>query len=519
MYWNHLKKTTLLGTAKMPLHLEALPEPIQQAIVKTPTKDAEEIFLKASAMTLLYEKAGALHEKVALPNQAFTKTETLAYCSKNIHAIWQGFLNEAKPNEYLVAYLLKLCTQNQWLIRDNLIVPLLNKFFPRFKAKLYPIIGKKGRWLTQFNPNWQDTILIDNVWTEGKPSARKLYFSKLRKEKPQEALALLQASWGSETGRDRKDFLMEFFHNLSSHDLDFLENILAELRQIKNPKPIITETIRIANRLKLGIYGSDETNQIAQYMAEVLPKYTEPNSTKPVNSAFWEETQLRDTIGIEALSPYKGVSDELYWLSEILTFLHPQYIIDYFDNDMRALTQKLGATPEGATPMGATPDGLLLNVFAQNMKLATPEQIYTFLSHCDYSKCSWLSLVPYLEIEQQEQILMKSDAINLASLKEFVLSNPEQEFSVKFSNYVLSILASVIIHPQNYYALSYEHDLMNALGRSLSTRILKYLDIPHEKLQTEVHKNLWTHYVVSPLKTSLYFKEMIQAEIGNSIVV
>lgn len=514
MYWNHLKKTALLGTAKMPLHLEALPKPIQQAIAKTPTKDAEEIFLKTSAMTLLYEKAGTLHEKVVLPNQTFTETETFAYCSKNIHAIWQGFLNEAKPNEYLVAYLLQLCTQKQWIIRDNLIVPLLNKFFPRFKVKLYPILGKRGLWLTQFNPNWQDTILTDNVWTEGKPSARKLYFSKLRKEKPQEALALLQSSWSSETGRDRKGFLVELFHNLSSHDLDFLENILVELRQIKNPKPIIIETIRIANRLKLGIYGGDETNQIAQYMLEVLPKYTATNSTKPVASAFWEETQLRDTIGIESLSPYKRVSDELYWLSEILTFLHPQYIIDYFDHDMQALTQKLGATLEGATP-----EGLLLNVFAQNMKLATPEQIYTFLSHCDYSKCPWLSLVPYLEIEQQEKILMKSDAINLASLKEFVLSNPEQEFSVKFSNYVLSILASVIIHPQNYYTLSYEHDLMNALGRSLSTRILKYLDLPHEKLQTEVHKNLWTHYVVSPLKTSLYFKEMIQAEIGNSTAV
>lgn len=515
MYWNHLKKTALLGTAKMPLHLELLPEPIQKTLIKTNTKDTEEIFLKASAMTLLYEKAGVRHEKVALPNQAFTETETLAYCSKNIHAIWQGFLNEAKPNEYLVAYLIQLCTQKQWVIRDNLIVPLLNKFFPRFKVKLYPILGKRGLWLTQFNPNWQDTILTDNVWTEGKPSARKLYFSKLRKEKPQEALALLQASWSSETGRDRKDFLMEFFHNLSSHDLDFLENILVELRQIKNPKTIIIETIRIVNRLKLGIYGSDETNQIAQYIAEVLPKYTEPNLiTKPVNSAFWEETQLRDIIGIESLSPYKRVSDELYWLSEILTFLHPQYIIDYFGHDMQTLTQKLGATPEGATP-----EGLLLNVFAQNMKLATPEQIYTFLSHCDYSKCPWLSLVLYLGVEQQEQILMKSDAIDLVSLKEFVLSNPEQEFSVKFSNYVLSILASVIIHPQNHYALSYEHDLMNALGRCLSTKVLKYLDIPHEKLQTEIHKNLWTHYVVSPLKTSLYFKEMIQAEIGNSTTV
>ena len=70
----------------------------------------------------------------------------------------------------------------------------------------------------------------------------------------------------------------------------------------------------------------------------------------------------------------------------------------------------------------------------------------------------------------------------------------------------------MIIHPQNYYTLMYEYDLMNALGRCLSTQLLKQLDSYPEPIQTDAHKNMWTRSVVAPLKSSLYYKEMIQSE-------
>lgn len=500
MYWSHLKKTALLGTTKMPLQLELLPEPIQKALANE--KNTEDIFLKASSMTLLHEKAGTMPEKVTFPNQAFSETETSSYCSKNLHALWKGFLNEEKVNHYLIEHLLLQCTQHQLIVQDSLIVPILNKFFSKFRSKLYPIIGKKGLWLTQFNPDWQDKVLVDDVWTEGKPSARKLYFGKLRKEKPQEALALLEASWSTETGKDLKDFLNEFFHRLSSHDLDFLDKVYEELTQIKKPKDITYDTLKVILRLKLGIYGCDWANKVAAYIKPLLPKYLESNKKTKEVAEFWEETKLREILGIEQISSYRGVSDELYWTSEILTYLHPQYIIDYFDNDIQALTQKFGDTPES----------VLLNAFTKSMKLATPEQIDIFLSSCDFSKYAWFDLVQLLSLERQEAIIMQSDCVDLAILKDFILLNPHQEYSIKFSKFVLPVLASVIVHPLNYYTLMYEYDLMNALGRCLSTKLLKQLDNYPEPIQTDAHKNMWTRAVASPLKSSLYYKEMIQSE-------
>ncbi|NBB29621.1 DUF5691 domain-containing protein [Cellulophaga sp. BC115SP] len=500
MYWSHLKKTALLGTTKMPLQLEPLPEPIQKALAEE--KNTEDLFLKASAMTLLYEKAGTMHEKVTFPNQAFSETETSEYSSKNIHAIWKGFLNEDKVNYYLVEYLLLQCTQNQLIVQDHLIVPILNKFFTKFKSKLYPVIGKKGLWLTQFNPDWQDKLIVDNVWTEGKPSARKLYFSKLRKETPNEALALLEASWSSETGKDLKDFLNEFFHRLSSQDLDFLNKVHEELAQIKKPKDITSDTIKIILRLKLGIYGCDWANSVAKHIVDLLPKYLD-SEKKPVEIAtFWEETKLRETLGMQPISPYRGVSDELYWISETLTYLHPQYIFDYFDNDIQKPIQKFVDTPES----------LLLNAFSQSMELATPDQIDMFLSSCDFSKYAWHDLIQFLNWERQEVLLMKNDSIDLAILKDFVLLNPHQEYSTKFSTYILSVLASVIVNPQTFYTLMYEHDLMSTLGRCFSTQLLKQLDNYPEQIQTEPHRNMWERSVVVPLKSSLYYKKMIQAE-------
>jgi DNA-binding transcriptional regulator PaaX len=70
-------------------------------------------------------------------------------------------------------------------------------------------------------------------------------------------LALLDASWSSETGKDLKDFLHELFHQLSNQDLDFLDKVYEELAQIKKPKDITSDTLKIILRLKLGIYGCD----------------------------------------------------------------------------------------------------------------------------------------------------------------------------------------------------------------------------------------------------------------------
>lgn len=192
----------------------------------------------------------------------------------------------------------------------------------------------------------------------------------------------------------------------------------------------------------------------------------------------------------------------MYWLSETLAYLHPTYIIEYFENDIPKLIQKLVDTPAS----------ILLNTFAKSMKLAKPEQIDIFLSSSDFSKYAWLDLLPLLSLEKQEALLMKTDAIHFALLKDFVLQNPHQTFSTKFSTFILSLLASVVVHPQSHYTLMYEYDLMNALGRSLSTQLLKQLDNYPEQIQTDAHKNMWTRSVIAPLKSSLHYKERIQSE-------
>ena len=58
MAWTELVKMALLGTEKLPLQTSVLPKKIQETLDTSPEKGLEAAFLKAAALTWLYEKAG-----------------------------------------------------------------------------------------------------------------------------------------------------------------------------------------------------------------------------------------------------------------------------------------------------------------------------------------------------------------------------------------------------------------------------------------------------------------------------
>jgi hypothetical protein len=73
----------------MPLQLEPLPEPIRKALAEE--KNTEDIFLKASSMTLLYEKAGTMHEKVTFLLRLFLKQKRLSIVPKTFMLSGKAF--------------------------------------------------------------------------------------------------------------------------------------------------------------------------------------------------------------------------------------------------------------------------------------------------------------------------------------------------------------------------------------------------------------------------------------------
>ena len=76
MAWNELVKMALLGTEKLPLQTAVLPHKIREILEKSPENDREAAFLKASALTWLYEKAGQKPDQTPLPNIALANIET-----------------------------------------------------------------------------------------------------------------------------------------------------------------------------------------------------------------------------------------------------------------------------------------------------------------------------------------------------------------------------------------------------------------------------------------------------------
>ena len=70
MAWNELVKMALLGTEKLPLQTAVLPTKIREIVEKSPENDRETAFLKAAALTWLYEKAGQKPDHTPLPDIA-----------------------------------------------------------------------------------------------------------------------------------------------------------------------------------------------------------------------------------------------------------------------------------------------------------------------------------------------------------------------------------------------------------------------------------------------------------------
>lgn len=515
-YWNNLKKSALLGTEKMPLQAELLPPTIKEILDKTNKNDHEGYLLKAATMVMIYEKAGQSPDNIILPEFAPAEEETQEFCSNEAVFALKTITQSDNFNVYLFDYFIDKCIEKNWVLPENQLVEVLNKTNTKTLPKVYKILGTRGKWLTQFNEAWQiqdKTIDQKTVWEEGKPSERKTLFARLRTEAPNEALDLLKQSWEQESANDRKDFINQLATNISITDEDFLSEKYEELSTSKsNQKPITVEMLRSINLLRLKIYNSElgkaAFQKISSYIEQKKGFLGLGNSTKlnlpKTEDDFWNGNDMNQAFGFDKLSSAKGISDAQYWFGELVRHLHPQYWLDFFENDFKK-TIAFFKDADGSKQKDKTP---FLYQFSHALQIADSTQIASFFDAlpADTKDINWIDLVQKLPAQTKERIIIQNVSLDFHSLKELMKTSSE-DWSDNFSHTVMKALVSEM-ERNNYYALS-EKDFVNRLGRNLSLKIKNNIIDYGKSLSQDWQRNYWQSTFSESILKQLDLKEEI----------
>lgn len=283
--WNQLLQNALIGTEKKPpepaaLSTDEVLAPALQSIAANPTLDAEEQLLEATALLFNYRQAGQTAQDVKEIEFSIAEAETLPYCS----AAAKDTLRELFEHQALglFYYWIKHCAAAARIAPPEL-VPLLLQLAaknPELRDPIRVITGKRGEWLAQLNPDWQESksLSLEESWEQGTTDQRVAALRQQRMEDPETSRQWLTESWSKEGAAVKQQLLEAFDTALSDADLPFLESC-----------------------------QKDKSQKVQQQVLELLRQIPESALVKAY------EQLVRSTLVIRKEKTLLGLSSKLSW--------------------------------------------------------------------------------------------------------------------------------------------------------------------------------------------------------------
>lgn len=283
--WNQLLQNALIGTEKKPPEPASLTSdedlaPALQTISANPSLDAEEQLLQASALLFNYRQAGQTSLEVNDIESSIAEPETLPYCA----AASKDTLRELFEHQALglFFYWIQLCAAKARIAPPEM-VPLLLQLAaknPELRAPIRVITGKRGEWLAQLNPDWQEStsLSLEDSWQQGTTNQRVAALRQQRVENPETSRLWLTESWSKEGAAVKQQLLEAFDTALSDADLPFLESC-----------------------------QKDKSQKVQQQVLELLRQIPESSLVKAY------EQLVRSTLVIRKEKTLLGLSSKLSW--------------------------------------------------------------------------------------------------------------------------------------------------------------------------------------------------------------
>jgi len=230
-----LLKTALIGTAKHPeLVLEAGHD-VDALLAAIPLNDKEERLLLVAGARSIYQQAGQLaRDDVAALDPAPPSVNVLR-SPRLIHLLHQAM--QAQKHDLLLEFL-KTLQQHRVTLPYEVLPNALNITSTRLREELLPVLGERGKWLSQWNPRWQwvaqgihaissqDRTALRRAWEEGKLAQRVLALSIIRQADAAEGRRWLEETLPQEKADARAALVEHLQQGLQADDETLLERLL-----------------------------------------------------------------------------------------------------------------------------------------------------------------------------------------------------------------------------------------------------------------------------------------------------
>jgi Family of unknown function (DUF5691) len=356
MAWTELVKMALLGTEKLPLQTSVLPKKIQETLDTSPENDRESAFLKAAALTWLYEKAGHKPDRTPLPDMAVAPAETLPQAPPQYKVLLNRILSEDKlPIHLILSVLCQKMASKNVLIPPDLLVPILTiaekSDLKRKPDLLQRVIGERGKWLAQFNKKWAFLTPkpIETLWNEGSNAERRDVLDALRQTDPSQAFAYMSQVWNEINATERRGFLkiLEKYPSNDATELAFLERFFEELSDEKARTKDINRQMR---EDVVAILLLNPQSKLYGFVLENLTQYVKTEkkllglSSKTKITVPQGEDDFFNVMNLERLFGVKKTASETvaeFMLRQFLTMLHPQFwetvLTNYWPEDVKII--------------------------------------------------------------------------------------------------------------------------------------------------------------------------------------
>lgn len=221
-------KTALLGTDRSPLSTQTIDFLTRRGIY--PNADPAQNALKAAAVLGRFQRLKAKESPSIDPLPHPCPTDNGEYCNpittRLLDSILQGTHVSVWP-EFVT-----LTRKYKRLLPPRSLPDIFEN--PTFLESLledWPaMIGQRGIWLMQQNPDWLIHLPVEN-WETAHKKQRLSAVRWWRKTLPAQGLRHIQSIWSEESWQTRLDFLKLMRINLSLADAPFLESCLEDPRR------------------------------------------------------------------------------------------------------------------------------------------------------------------------------------------------------------------------------------------------------------------------------------------------
>lgn len=330
---DQIVSAALVGTARQEQAHSATGTPVDALVAELPKDEAERAFLLSAGAWAVYRQAGQQARQIpATPEPA--QAETLSACSPQAALVISRLLGGEKP-ALLPEALARMCEQGLHL--PYAVLPqALNTSNKGVRAALFPVLGERGLWLSQFHPSWswvQDflptsesglPVDAETIWQEGTNAQRVEMLSRLRAVDPTKAREWLAGVWKRERAEVRADLLATLATSLGPEDEAFLEKALDD-----RALSVRTIAVSLLASLPASAFGERMRERGGAMLKMVKGKLVVKLPTELGKD--WQ----RD--GISEDPPIK-IGKRAWWLIQVLALIPPTF---------------------WETHLGATPDELL----------------------------------------------------------------------------------------------------------------------------------------------------------------